>query len=125
MCKKFEENGEKFIASFNNKNILNEIKKLLREIIGGEEITFNQFTDILDRDNKLRFYKRNSLLAQRERFFDGKENKRGKGCSKEIRMPLNGFVDFLDSLSRDGGLDLERFKKTIIYCINAELIVGK
>lgn len=120
-----KENSSKLAASFQNKDILNEIKYLLAKLIGSEEITFNQFVGILDRDNSLRVYNRKSLLDQRERFFKGKESKRGKRVSKEIRMPLNDFIYFLDSLARNGKFDLERFKTTILYCVEAGIVVGK
>ena len=108
-----------------NSHILNEIESLLRKIAVGNEITFNQFTNILDKDNR-RTYKRQTLLAQRERFFKGKEAKRGKGGSHEICMPLEGFVDFLDFLTKQKNpIDLKRFKKTVCYCINNGIIVGK
>lgn len=120
-----KENSSKFAVSFKNKEILNEIKYFLTKLIGGEEITFNQFTGILDKDNQLQFYNRKTLLDQRKRFFKGKENKRSKKNSKEIRMPLDGLVNFLDSLARNGKFDLGRFKKAIIYCIEAGIVVGK
>ncbi len=120
-----KEDSSKTITSFSNKNILNEIKGFLIKLIGGDEITFNQFTNILDKDNHLRVYNRKSLLDQRERFFKGKENKRSKRSPKEIPMLLDSFVSFLDSLGRNGKFDLGRFKKTIIYCIEAGLAVGK
>ena len=107
-----------------NKAILSEIKTFLTKYVGNE-ITFNQFTGIMDRDNKLRFYNRNSLLDQRERFFKGKENKRGKSISKEIKMPMNIFIDFLNFLGQNGKLDMERFKETALYCIEFGLVVGK
>jgi len=108
-----------------NSHILNEIESLLRKIAVGNEITFNQFTNILDKDNR-RTYKRQTLLAQRERFFKGKEANRGKGGSHEICMPLEGFVDFLDFLTKQKNpIDLKRFKKTVCYCINNGIIVGK
>lgn len=114
------------LATFSdNKKILNEIKCLLVKLIGGGDISFNQFTGILDKDNRLQAYNRKSLLDQRERFFKEKEDKRSKRSSKEIRMPLEDFVNFLDSLARKGTVDLGRFKKTIIYCIEAGLVVGK
>ncbi|MBU6431465.1 MAG: hypothetical protein KGJ58_03160 [Patescibacteria group bacterium] len=106
----------------NDKN-LSEIKILLRKLIG-DEITFNQFTGIMDKDNFLRFYNRNSVLRKRKRFF--KDYNRGKRRSKEIRMPVDKFVKFLDILARgDFGLDLGRFKKAIIYCANVSHFVGK
>ena len=108
-----------------NRHILNEIESFLRKIIVGDEITFNQFTNILDKDNR-RNYKRQTLLAQRERFFKGKEVKRGRGGSHEIHMPLEGFVGFLDFLTKQKNpIDLKRFKKTVCYCINNGIIVGK
>lgn len=108
-----------------NKKILNEIKYLLVKLIGDSDISFNQFTGILDKDNRLQFYNRKTLLDQRERFFKEKEDKRSKRNSKEIRMPLDDFVNFLDSLARKGAVDLRRFKKTVIYCVEAGLFVGK
>ncbi|KKR46696.1 MAG: hypothetical protein UT90_C0006G0011 [Parcubacteria group bacterium GW2011_GWA1_40_21] len=107
-----------------NKAILSEIKTFLTKYVGNE-ITFNQFTGIMDRDNELRFYNRNSLLDQRERFFKGKEKKRGKGVSKEIKMPMNIFIDFLNFLSQKRKFDLKRFKKTMLYCIETGIVVGK
>ena len=108
-----------------NSLILNEIKSLLRKITVGDEITFNQFTNILDKDNQLN-YKSQSLLAQRERFFNGKEVRRGRGDSHEILMPLESFVGFLDFLTKQKNpIDLKRFKKTIRYCIDNGIAVGK
>lgn len=120
-----KENNLKFVAFFKNKEIINEIKCLLIKLVGGDEITFNQFTGVLDKDNRLQFHNRKTLLDQRKRFFKGKENKRSKKNSKEIRMPLDDFVNFLDSLARKEVVDLGRFKKTVIYCIEAGLVVGK
>ena len=111
---------------YDNSSILNEIKHLLGKlIISGGEITFRQFTDILDKDN-WQTYKRPTLLAQRERFFRGKEVKRGRGGSHEIRMSLEGFVGFLDFLTKQKEpIDLARFKKAIIYCLEFGIVVGK
>jgi len=106
-----------------NSLILNEIKSLLKKIVVSDEITFNQFTNILDKDNKLRFYNRKSLLDQRERFFKGKEVKRGRGGSHEIHMSLESFVCFLDFPTKQ--IDLKRFKETLHYCINNGIVVGK
>lgn len=120
-----KENNLKFVAFFKNKEIINEIKCLLIKLVGGDEITFNQFTGVLDKDNRLQFYNRKTLLDQRKRFFKRKEKKRSKKNSKEIRMPLDDLVNFLDSLARNGKFDMGRFKKTIIYCIEAGIVVGK
>lgn len=120
-----KENRFEIATSYNNKKILNEIKYFLEKLVDGDEITFNQFTNILDKDNSLGLYNRKTLLDQRERFFKGKENKRSKRSSREIRMPLEDFVNFLDFIARNGRFDLGKLKKSIIYCIEAGLVVGK
>lgn len=99
------------------KDELSEIKDLLSRFIGGR-ITFNQFTGILDKDNGLQYYNRNTLLHRRRKFF--KEGcKRGRGSPKEISMPLGKFVDFLGTLARDSeiNLDLGKFRKALDYCM--------
>lgn len=89
----------------------------------GDKITFCQFVEIMNKDNTLRFFNRNSLLKKRRMFFKGKE-KRGKSSGKEIRMPLGEFVDFLKVLAEDPKikLDLLKFKKALIYCIDTEYL---
>ena len=120
-----KKNRSKPVASLDNKNILNEIKYFLTKLVGDRWVTFNQFTDILDKDNLLRIYNRKSLLSQRERFFKRKEAKRGRKNSREIQMPLDNFVNFLDSIAQKGAVDLVRFKKVIIYCLEFGIVVGK
>lgn len=101
-----------------DKNKLSEIKDLLGKFIG-DEITFNQFTGIMGKDNALRFFNRNSLLNRRKKFFKG-EDKRGRKSAKEIRMPLDKFIRFLGTLANDREIkfDLEKFKGALVYCMN-------
>lgn len=100
-------------SAVDNEKILDEIKKLLSDHLG-ETITFNQFTGIMDRDNKLRFYYRNGLLYRRQKFF---KERRGKKNSKEIVIPMDDFVSYLNHLTEKGEMDLPKFKKALVYCI--------
>lgn len=101
--------------SFENKRILSEIRELLKKYIGNT-ITFCEFTGILDRDNYLKDYKRDSLLHWRKKFLR-KEGEKGRETPKKIVMTLNDFLNFADYLSIKDKIDLQKFKKTLIYCI--------
>lgn len=99
-----------------HKNKLSEIKDLLNRFFG-DEITFNQFVDIMNKDNALQFLNRNSLLFKRKKFFKG-EDKRGRKSAKKICMPLDKFIVFLGTLADDNNIrfDLEKFKRAVVYC---------
>lgn len=107
-----------------NKNKLSEIKDLLGGFVG-DEITFNQFVDIMSKDNSLQFLNRNSLLLKRKKFFKG-EDKRGRKSAKKICMSLDKFVGFLGTLAEDNSIfDLEKFKRAVVYCLDIGHFVKK
>lgn len=118
----------KYKISSENIKILSEIGELLERYIGNT-ITFCDFTAILDRDNCLCFYKRDSLLHWRKKFFR-KEiksgEKDGRKTPKRIEMKSEDFLKFLGHLSSNGKVDLQKFKKTVIHCMNTGyLLSGK
>lgn len=104
--------SNKINVAFCENEILRKIKKLLLEFVG-ERITFDQFTKILDKDNELRFYKRNTLWNQKRSFFE----KTG-GLKDKKFMTLDEFIDFLNYLSNSKmKLKPDKFLKALIYCV--------
>lgn len=101
-----------------NEVLLREIGKMLKKYLG-ETITFCEFIDILNKDNyQVNNYKRDSLLKSRKNFFR-KEGEKGRKVPKRIVMKLGDFLKFLDHLSSNGKIDLQKFKETVIHCMGA------
>lgn len=103
--------------SCDKNSLLDEIKGLLLKYVGGI-ITFHQFCEILKKDNSLGKINRCFLLERRKKFFPKGIQKRPSAY--QIRMPMDGFIIYLDSLSKEVVIDLLKFKRAVEYYFNVD-----
>ena len=84
----------------------------------GGIITFHQFCEILKKDNSLGKINRCFLLERRKKFFPKGIQKRPSAY--QIRMPMDGFIIYLDSLNKEVVIDLLKFKRAVEYYFNVD-----